>query len=280
MKKTRICLLDGGSLAINGFKLFYLKGTYDLIRFPVYSTLVDHEDGLFLFDTGFDIAFMRQYTPQDNPLQTPEQTIPTQLSKLGIRPEAVTHVINSHLHIDHCAGNSYFPNATFVVHSKEYESAKNPEPYLYQSYSDLSFDPELHELNMTGPRDFLKRAGTPAAKPANDKPIKYQFIEGDVEFAKGLWLYETPGHSAGHMSMVVEVGDRKPMFFTADASYMPRNLEEMIIPGYHYDSLKAYSSLLRVREIQAGHDAELFFPHPPGDSLDSVGYLHAPAWYE
>jgi 4-pyridoxolactonase len=276
MKKTRVSLLDGGTMAINGFKLFWLRGGFDLIQFPVYSTLIDHEDGLFLFDTGFDLPFMQAYTAQDNPLQTPEQTLPAQLAKLGFRPQDVTHVINSHLHIDHCGGNKHFPDATVVVHEKEYASAKNPYPFLYQSYSDLSFDPELHRLNVTGARDMFKRAGTPAAEPANPKPVKYQLIKGDVEFAKGVWLFETPGHSAGQMSMLVELEGRKPMFFTADAAYAPRSLEEMIIGGYHLDPVQSFQSLERLKAIQAEHDAEIFFPHPPSDSMV---YRAAPEWY-
>ena len=197
MKKTRVSLLDGGTLAINGFKLFWLRGGFDVIQFPVYSALIDHEDGLFLFDSGFDLEFMQAYTAQDNPLQTSAQTLPAQLGKVGLRPEDVTHVINSHLHIDHCGGNKYFPAATVVVHEREYEAAKNPYPFLYQSYSDLSFDPELHKLNVTGARDIFKRAGTPSAVPANQKPVKYHLVKGDVEFARGVWLFETPGHAAG-----------------------------------------------------------------------------------
>jgi 4-pyridoxolactonase len=277
MKRTRVSLLDGGTLAINSFKLFFLKGTFDVIRFPVYSVLVDHADGLFVMDTGFDLEFMEKYTPQDNPRQTVEQNLPAQLALLGLRPEDVTHVINTHLHIDHCGGNKHFPEAEVVVHETEYKEAKDPHPFEYQSYSDLSFDPELHRLNVTGARDIFHRAGTADAEPANPNSPRYRLLKGDVEFAEGVWLYETPGHSAGHMSMLVELEGRKPMFFTADASYMPRSLEEMIVGGYHLDPVKAYDSLERLKKIQEEHDAELFFPHPPADSMT---YRPAPYWYE
>jgi 4-pyridoxolactonase len=69
MKKTRLSLLDGGTLALPDYKLFWGRGTGEIIRFACYSVLVDHEDGLFLFDTGFDWPFMEKWTPQDNPLQ-------------------------------------------------------------------------------------------------------------------------------------------------------------------------------------------------------------------
>lgn len=196
---------------------------------------------------------------------------------LGFRPEDVTHVINSHLHIDHCGGNRHFPEATVVVHEKEYEAARNPYPFLYQSYSDLSYDPELHKLNCTGDRDIFKRAGTPGEKPGNEKPVKYQLVTGDVEFAKGVWLFETPGHAAGQMSMLVELEGRRPLFFTGDAAYTPRSLEEGIIGGYHLDPVQSFASLERLRAIRDEHDAEIFFPHPPGNGMV---YPAAPKWFE
>jgi len=277
MRKTRVALLDCGTMALPGYNLFWVRGTGELIRFASYGVVVDHHDGLFLFDTGFDREFMYKWTPQDNPVQADDQNAVSQLAKLGIAPRDVDFVINSHLHIDHVGGNKHFPDATLVVHEKEYESAKNPMPFQYQSYSDLSFDPELHRLNFIGPRDILKRAGTDEETATVAKSPKYRLLKGDTELAEGLWLYDVPGHSAGQMAMVVQLEGHKPMFFPADACHLPRHLEEMIVPTFHMDPIAGYHSLERVKELQALHDAEIFWGHPPGDSL---AYRKAPEWYE
>ena len=86
MKPTRVSLLDGGSLAIDGYKVYWNRGPSGDIRFPVYSVLIDHEDGLMMYDTGFDLVHMQTYVAGDQPWQTPEQTLPEQLSQAG--PEA------------------------------------------------------------------------------------------------------------------------------------------------------------------------------------------------
>jgi 4-pyridoxolactonase len=276
MTKTRVCLLDSGTLALEGYKLFWGRGSAQLIRFACYSVLIDHKDGLFLFDSGYDGAFMDKWTPQDNAVHTPEQTIPAQFAKLGIRFDEVKCILNSHLHIDHVGGFKYFPGVPMVVHEKEYEAAKNPMPFEYQSYSDLSFDPELHRLNFEGPRDILHRAGTDETIPAVTQSPKYQFVKGDFQFAEGIWLFETPGHSLGHMSLMVEVEGRAPMLFPADACHLPRHLEEMIVPGFHVDPVAGYRTLEKVKTIQKERGAEIFFGHPPGDSLT---YRKAPEWY-
>lgn len=276
MKRARLCLLDGGTLALEGYKLFWGRGTPELIRFACYSVLIDHKDGLFLFDSCYDGEFMDKWTQQDNPVHTPEQTMPAQFAKLGIGLSEVSRIFNSHLHIDHVGGHKYFPDATITVHEKEYKAAKDPMPFEYQSYSDLCFDPELHRLNFEGARDILHRAGTDETKPASPRSPKYDLIRKDTQVADGIWLYETPGHSAGHMSLVVEGLDRPPMMFPADACHLPRHLEEMIVPGFHVDPVAGYRSIERVKAIAAKHGAEIFFGHPPGDSLC---YRKAPEWY-
>jgi 4-pyridoxolactonase len=278
MKKTRVSFLDGGTMALLDFRLFWGRGNAELIRFASYAVLVDHPDGLFLFDTGFDHEFMERWTPQDNAIASPDQAVVPQLAKLGIQPKDIDAIIQSHLHIDHVGGNRHFPDATIVVHKKEYEAAKNPAPFEYQSYSDLSFDPELHKLNFIGKRDILNRAGIPeAVKAPVEKSPAYRFLEGDTEFVKGLWLFDVPGHSAGQMAMLVEMEGRKPMFFPADACHLPRHLEEMIVPNFHVDPVAAYHSLERVKELRDEHNAEIFWGHPPGDSLL---YRSSPEWYE
>jgi 4-pyridoxolactonase len=277
MKKTRVSFLDNGTMALPDFKLFWGRGTGELVRFSSYAVLVDHDDGLFLFDTGYDHRFMEVYTPQDNAIAAPDQAVVPQLAKLGIEPGDIDYLVQSHFHIDHVGGNKYFPDATLVVHKKEYEAAKNPAPFEYQSYSDLSFDPELHRLNFIGSRDILKRTGTADEEPAVSRSPKYEFVESDTELAEGLRLYEIPGHSAGQMAMMVDIPRRRPMFFPADACHLPKHLEEMIVPNFHIDPLAAYRSIERVKALEAEYDAEIFWGHPPGDSLP---YHKAPEWYE
>ncbi len=53
------------------------------VRIPVYSVLVESDEGLFLFDTGIDLDHMNRVLPFELPEQTPEQTIPAQLERCG-----------------------------------------------------------------------------------------------------------------------------------------------------------------------------------------------------
>ena len=92
---------------------------------------------------------------------------------------------------------------------------------------------------------------------------KFQTIVGDQEIAKGLWLLETPGHTAGHYSLLIELKHRRPMLFTADACYSKKNMDMMCISSFHLDPTLSLRSMKRLRGLAEEHDAELFYSHDP-----------------
>ena len=78
----KVWLLDGGSIVIEHTQLMWnVPG--ERVRIPVYSILVEHEEGLFLFDTGIDLDHMNRVLPFEEPEQTSEQAIPGQLAACG-----------------------------------------------------------------------------------------------------------------------------------------------------------------------------------------------------
>ena len=84
MSETKVFLLDGGSLVLDGYHVFWNRGPGGDIRFPVYSILVEHAEGRFLIDTGYDYDHVMKVLPFEKPMQTPEQTIPARSSFLGL----------------------------------------------------------------------------------------------------------------------------------------------------------------------------------------------------
>jgi 4-pyridoxolactonase len=248
----KIWLLDNGSIVIEHTQLMWnVPG--DQVRIPVYSVLIEHDDGLFLFDTGIDLDHVNRVLPFELPEQTAEQTIPAQLASCGFKVDAVTTLVNSHLHIDHVGGNQYFAgtDARNVLHAKELAQARNHEPFEFFGYSDKSWD-------------------YPGAS--------FSPVTGDFELAKGLWLYETPGHTVGHYSLLVRPESRaKPMLFAFDVAYTAGALEKGIQPGFHNDPSAGVRSIRRVKSLAEEHGADIYFSH----DMDAWrGYKHAPDFYE
>jgi 4-pyridoxolactonase len=96
-------------------------------------------------------------------------------------------------------------------------------------------------------------------------------------------MIETLGHSAGHYSLLVEfpgeggAARRKPMLFTGDAAMTPRNLEMMVIGGFHLDPVKATDSQQKIKDLAVKYGAEIFCSHSMPD-WDT--WKKAPEWYE
>ncbi|MHB8322833.1 MAG: 4-pyridoxolactonase [Candidatus Dormibacteria bacterium] len=247
--ETRVYLLDGGSLVIDGYHLYWNVGPGGEVRFPCYSVLVDHPEGRFLFDTGYDLEHVLKVLPFEKPMQTPEQSIPSQLKLIGVDPGEVTHVINSHYHFDHVGGNRFLSNATTIAHERELNQLRHPEPFERLGYSDTSFD-------AIGPR--------------------YELIRGNTELAPGVELIETPGHTGGHMSLLVRLAHRRPMLFTGDAAYTNLSLERELIAGFHLDPVASVASIRLLKKLAADNEAELFCSH---DASAFAGWQKAPAYY-
>jgi 4-pyridoxolactonase len=245
----RTWLLDNGSIVIEHTQLMWnVPGPQ--VRIPVYSVLVEHDDGLFLFDTGMGLDHMNRVLPFELPEQTPEQTIAAQLEACGFSLGDVTVVVNSHLHIDHAGGNQLFKGTAVrhLIHEREVAQARNYEPFEHFGYSDTSWDYEGANI---------------------------ETFSGDLELARGVRLYETPGHTVGHCSVLLE-GDR-PMLFAMDVAYTPTALERGIQAGFHNNPHDGVLSIARVKQLAEEHAAQIFFSH---DMEAWQGYTHAPAHYE
>ena len=246
----KVWLLDNGSIVIEHTQLMWnVPGPQ--VRIPSYAVLVEHDDELFLFDTGFDLEHTNAVLPFELPEQTPEQTIPAQLELAGFSVSDVTTLVNSHLHFDHAGGNKHFSIGN-VIHEQELAQARDHEPFEHFGYSDKTWD---HD------------------------GARFERVSGDFEVAPGLWLFETPGHTVGHYSLLVKPGSSavRPMLFAFDVVFTQPALERGIQSGFHIDPRAGVRSIARVKDIAAEHGADIYFSHD-GDAF--AAYKHAPDFYE
>lgn len=175
--------------------------------------------------------------------QTAEQAPVRALARLGIRPEDIDTVINSHLHWDHCYNNHLFPNATIYAQRAELQYALAPLPvHLWAYDSD----------QLTGPSPVLPQF----------LKARLTLIEGDFEVAPGVSIWLTPGHTPGLQSVIVQ-GARGRYVIASDNIPLLDNLPGRHKPyftpnGIHVDLLAYYRSFERIAatggEILPSHD--------------------------
>jgi glyoxylase-like metal-dependent hydrolase (beta-lactamase superfamily II) len=149
-------------------------------------------------------------------------------------------VVQTHLHIGHTGALGHFPNATTVVHARELEAARASEDPLASGYVREDYDrPEL----------------------------RWQLAEGELDLFKDgtIRLLETPGHSAGHMSLLLELEQTGPVLLTADAVDNRAQWEGREHPRALFSREDARRSLERLRELARQTDALLVLGHEPED---------------
>jgi 4-pyridoxolactonase len=246
----RVRLLDSGSLVIDRTHVAWNIEPGNPVRFPVFSVLIEHTDGLFLFDSGFDKGTVEEFLAFELPEQTDEQTLPGQLGLCGFEASDVTAVINSHLHFDHCGGQRHLPDAPTWVGKEELRHCLVPEPFERLGYADKVF----HRPDSV-----------------------YRWLEDpEIEFADGITLLHTPGHTVGHYSLVLEREGRGPMLFPADVTYTRETWEKELISGFHNDPTANFASLRKVKRLADRLGAEVFYTH---DMEAWESYKHAPDHY-
>jgi len=215
-----------------------LSGYSGQFRTPVPAFLVEHAQGLVLFDTGLhpDLAKSSDRLGPLAGMFTPELTddavVSARLDQLGVDPRDISMIVGSHLHFDHCGGNALVPNARFVVQRSEWEAAH---------------DPAMVEVGVYTPDDY---------EVGHD----VQLLDGEHDlFGDGaVRLVTTIGHTAGHQSMIVE--DR--LVLVGDACYCQLALDTETLPPFAYDGERQRIAYAWLR-AQAAAGKSLVYSHDP-----------------
>jgi len=242
--------------------LLYLfsSGTLEVdgIEVPVPFFLIRHPQGDIVVDGGNPRAVARDarahwgaLADQFRAHMTEEQHCAAQLRKLGVAPETVRHVVQTHLHIDHTGALGHFPEATVIVHAQELDAARAAEPPHAQGYV----------------REDFERAG-----------LAWREVEGELDlFGDGaIRLLQTPGHSAGHMSLLLNLDETGPVLLTADAVDNLAQWDGRRAPRALCSREQARRSLERLRGLAGETGALVVFGHDPNNWSQ---LRHAPDHY-
>ncbi|MDQ6811040.1 MAG: N-acyl homoserine lactonase family protein [Actinomycetota bacterium] len=225
----------------------FSSGTLEVgaVKVPVPFFLIRHPQGDVIVDGGNPLAVATDARAHWGALadtfsvdMTEEQHCVAQLRRLGIAPESVRHVVQTHLHIDHTGALGHFPDATVTVHVQELEAAHNAEP------------PHVHGYV----REDFEQAG-----------IDWRGVEGELDlFGDGaIRLLQTPGHSAGHMSLLVALADTGPVLLTADAVDNLAQWAGRQPPRALCSREDAGRSLQGLRDLARETDPLIVFGHDP-----------------
>ncbi len=233
------------------------------IQIPVYCVLINNPDkGWILFDTGCHPDGMNgRWSPMSHKVapyyHTEDQLLVNQLASVGLTPSDIETVVLSHMHCDHAGGLYLFKDSADVyVNKEDFMKA------LLLVYS--SQDP-----NATG--------GT--CKADVIEPVqKYHFLDNkDIEFAPGVELLFTPGHTAGLMALMIHL-EKETYIFPVDSLNMALNYGPPVrLSGVTVDSKSCFESIEKIRELENKYKAKVIFAH----DIEQFRTLRlAPEYYE
>jgi glyoxylase-like metal-dependent hydrolase (beta-lactamase superfamily II) len=215
------------------------------IRLSLNSILIKTPAALILVETGIgtkmDQKFSGIYCIQAEP------GLLASLSREGFKPEDIDFVINTHLHFDHCGGNTVrnekgavvptFSRARYIIQKGEWEAAINPNEREKSSYLPENFLP-------------LKEHGN------------LELIDGDTMIAQGIEVVLAPGHTARHQCVRIH-SQGKTLFYLGDMVPTASHIGLPYIMSYDLYPLDTLESRKKFYEQAIAGDWILAFVHDP-----------------
>lgn len=212
--------------------------------------LIESSEGPILVDTGYGTKLPAKRLQQLN--LTSETRLLDDLTAAGFSAADVRMVINTHLHADHCGGNTFydpggklqptFPNATYLIQRLELADALLPNERTRATYLAENF---LSLVDLGG-----ENSGTARAR----------LLYGDTQITPEVRVQVTPGHTRSHQVVIVE-SDGETAVFLADAGYVA-NLERLAwVPAFDVEPLVSIETKRALREWAWRRNALLFFQH-------------------
>lgn len=181
-------------------------------------------------------------------------TIITSLAALGLKPENISIVINTHLHFDHAGGNTRinsagqlvptFANARYYVQRSEYEHACKPHERDRASYLPENWQP-LIESN------------------------QLYLLDGDVEIVPGVSLFRVPGHNLDTQLVRIDSKGQTAVFF-ADIIPTTAHLPYAWVMGYDLYPVELIEQKKRLIPQAAAAEWLCIFEHDPNIPMGKI----------
>lgn len=250
--ETKLYRLDCGQVEVPDLNIFSIRDLYvDQSKTFVSSCyLIQHGEHNLLWDAGLPEALIENpdTDPSDGFVVSVSKTLADQLAEIDLKPEDITHVSVSHGHGDHSGNLVQFNKAKLFIQDEEYNALKGDTQDAHDSH-----------LAVDNFKYFL------------ENPSQVEVIKGDYDvFQDGsVQLISLPGHTPGHMGLMVNLADAGPVILSGDQWHFSENRINNGVPSFNYDvkdgkgGEQTRASSAKLEKLIKDNDALLIIQHEP-----------------
>jgi len=182
-------------------------------------------------------------------LRPADQPFADQLRSRDVAPESVRRVVMTHLHVDHTSGMRQLPNARFACSRAEWAATK-ARLAAGQGYV-------AHHLPAEARMELVDFE-------ADGVPFGPFALTTDLLGDGSVRLIFTPGHTAGHLSVLLKLAGPRFALLVGDAAYTLRSIDDELLPMITADDAASRRSLRALKRFaDADSEAILVPTHDP-----------------
>jgi N-acyl homoserine lactone hydrolase len=198
--------------------------------------LIKHGGDYMIWDTGNPAAGSAKPSPN-----APKSSLVEQLAQLKLKPEQIKYVGVSHYHGDHVGQVASFPDATLLIGKGDWDVLTDPKP-----------NPAANTANFS---HWISGGG------------KVEPVSGDKDvFGDGsVIMLNTPGHTPGHHSLMVNLKQTGTVMLTGDLAHFRENYDINGVPTFNTNRADTLASLDRFKKLGANMKATIIIQHDARD---------------
>jgi glyoxylase-like metal-dependent hydrolase (beta-lactamase superfamily II) len=245
----KLYAMSCGEIDISDLKDFSTGGEFDGMSriFADSCYLIRHPKGDLMWDAGIpdEMAQMPDGVVNGVFHITVPRTLKSQLEEIHVAPDDIEFFAMSHSHFDHTGNaNMFAGRPMWIVDAREHEWMfdQGPATGLTQLASYDKFKDKL------------------ATKIEHDYDV---FGDGSVQ------IIQTPGHTPGHIALLVKLPNTGNLLLTGDLYHMPESREFHRVPVFNTSKEETLASMDKFEALATAENARVIIQH----SRESVATL-------
>lgn len=251
----KLFAIETGNFKLDGGAMFgvipkvmwqrvYPADENNLCNWAMRALLIDDGARKILIDNGLgdklSPSFLRHYYLNG------EATLLSSLAKNGYQPEDITDVIITHLHFDHCGGNTRLNEAGEVV-----ATFKNAMYHVSKTQWDWALNPTNREKPSLMEDNFMPLY----------KNNQLNFVENEGEILPKIFVKFFNGHTEGQLIPYIYIEPNKLLVYGADLMPAAAHVPLSWVMAYDVRPLQTFADKERLYSDLLPLNSAIFFEH-------------------